>query len=119
MKSLSRWNSTNFDVLDDNRSRSDLSDSCRVGLITSVGGSEEWQGVARGLLDAFVAPAFAAHGDVAVVAADLNLVAFFHEVAVGVDAGVDDGLVAACAGRFDFVDGVGNLEEAAGAFEEV
>lgn len=83
------------------------------------GGLDERESVARGLLDAFVAPAFTANGYVAVVAADFDLVAFFYEVAVGVDASVDDSFTAAGASGFYFVDGVGDFEESPGAFEEV
>ena len=43
-----------------------------------------------GLLDALVAPTLAANGYVTVVTAYLKLVAFDNEVAVGVDACVDD-----------------------------
>ncbi len=43
---------------------------------------EKGQGSALRLLDAFVAPAFAANGNVAVVASDFNLIAFFDKIAV-------------------------------------
>ena len=36
-----------------------------------------------------------------------------------VDASINNGLAPAGAGRFDFVDGIGNLKEALGAFKEV
>ena len=75
-----------------------------------MGGLDEWEGVAGGLLDAFVAPAFTADGDVTVVATDFNLVAFFDEVAVGVDTCIDDSFATAGASGFNFVDGVGDFE---------
>ena len=63
-----------------------------------VGVVEKGEGVAGRLGDALVAPAFAADGYVAVVATDFHLCTLVYEVAVGVDAGVDDSLVAARTG---------------------
>ncbi len=60
----------------------------------------EGEDIALGLLYGAVAPAFAAYGDVALVAPYLHLLPFGYDVAVGVDAGVDNGLVAARAGPY-------------------
>jgi hypothetical protein len=62
------------------------------------------------LLNAIVAPAFAADGDVAVVTANFHLLTFVDEVAVAVNACVDDCLSATRACAFDFVNCVGNLK---------
>ena len=72
-----------------------------------------------GLRDALVAPAFAADGHIQLVAADFHLGALVDEVAGRVEAGVDDGLVAAVAGTLYLVDGVGYLKETFRALEEV
>jgi hypothetical protein len=61
----------------------------------------------------------AAHGDVAVVAADLDLGAVAHGVAGGVDAEVHRGLAAAVADRFQLGEIVGEREERGAAGEEV
>ena len=75
--------------------------------------------MAGDLFDSAVAPAVSADGYVAIVASDFDLFAFGDYFAMGVDAGVDDCLAAAVAGRLDFVDCVGDLKETARAFEEV
>jgi hypothetical protein len=49
------------------------------------------------LLDAFVAPTFAAYCDITVVTANLDLSALLDEVAVSVNAGIDDSFVSAVA----------------------
>ena len=50
------------------------------------------------LLYTLVAPAFAAHGHIALVAADFYLRTFLDKIAGGIDAGIYDGLVPAIAG---------------------
>ena len=47
------------------------------------------------------------------------MVSVGDDAALVVDAGIYYGLAPAGAGRFDFVDGIGNLKEALGAFKEV
>ena len=79
----------------------------------------EWESVARRLLDAFVAPAFAAYGNIAIVATDFNLVTLFNEITVGVDTCVYDCFVPASTSRFDFVDSVGYFKQTSRAFEMV
>ena len=64
----------------------------------------EREGMTYGLFDALVAPAFSAHGDIAVVAAYFELIAFGDKVAVGIDAGVDDGFASAGAGALYLID---------------
>jgi len=61
-------------------------------------------------------PAAPAHTLVFVVAADLDLVALDHDLAV-LQAGVDDGLFAAAADRLDLGDAVCDLEQPLGAVE--
>ena len=68
--------------------------------------------VAAGALDAAVAPAAAAQGYVLVVATDLNLVTVGDDVAGRVDAGIDDGFAATGAGGFDFLNRVGQFQQA-------
>ena len=58
----------------------------------------------RGLLDALVAPTFAAHGHIAVVAANLHLLSLLDKIAIAVDTGIDYGFTSAVAGRFYLVD---------------
>ena len=58
------------------------------------------------------------HGNVALVAADQDLLALRDNAAVH-DAGIDRRLCAAVADRFDFLDAVGQLEEALAAREEL
>ena len=71
------------------------------------------------LLADFAAPAFVAHGGVAVVAAEHDLGALGDDVAVAVDAGIDSRLCAARADRFDLGDGVGEFHEPPRSREEV
>lgn len=66
--------------------------------------SNEGKCVTGGLLDALVAPTLAANGYVTVVTTYLKLVAFDNEVAVGVDACVDDCLASAAACALYLVD---------------
>ena len=61
----------------------------------------------------------AAHGDVALVAADLDLGAFAHGMAVGAEANVHSCFAAAVADSFEFDEVVGPAEESGGAVEEV
>ena len=70
-------------------------------------------------LNALVAPAFPAYGHITLVASDFHLFALGDDIAVGVDTGVDYGLMAACAGRFYLVDGIGYLEKASRTFEQI
>ena len=79
----------------------------------------ELDGIAAGALDAAVAPAAATQRDVLVVATNLDLVAVGHDVALAVDAGVDDRLAATGAGGFHLLDGVGKLHQATRALKEV
>lgn len=72
-----------------------------------------------GLFDTLVSPALAADGDITVVTADLNLLTLFDEVAVAVDAGIDDGLVTTCACALDFIYSIGDLEKPSGTLEEM
>ncbi len=64
-----------------------------------------------GLLDALVAPASAAYGHISVIATDLYLRTFFHNIAFRINTGIDYGLMAAVACRFYLVDGIGYLEK--------
>ena len=56
-------------------------------------------------------PALVAHGDIAVVAAQEQLLTLGDDVALGVDPGVDGGLSPAVADGFDLLDGVRHLHE--------
>ena len=60
-----------------------------------------------------------AHGNIAVVSAEKDLIAVGDDAPVFVDAGVYRGLAAAGADGFYFSDGVGKLHEPARAGEEV
>lgn len=64
-------------------------------------------------------PALVTHGDIAVIAAEENLIAVGDDVSGRVDARVDGRLAAAGADGFDLGDGVGKLHEPACAGEEV
>ena len=61
----------------------------------------------------------AAQRHIFVVATDFHLVAVGDDIAVGVDARIDNGLAAASASGLNLVDSVGNLEEAFAPLEEV
>ena len=65
------------------------------------------QSPSRALFDAFIAPTLATNGHISVIAADFDLCAFLDKIAVAVDTGIDNSLVAAVACRFYFVDCVG------------
>lgn len=71
------------------------------------------------LLDAFVAPALAAHRYVTVVASDFHLGPIFNKVAVGVYSCVDDGFLPAVTCGLYLINGIGKLEQAPRALEEV
>ena len=60
-----------------------------------------------------------AHGDVAVVAADHDLIALGDDVALAADARVDGRLCAAVADGFDLLDVVRHLEQPQAAGEEL
>lgn len=79
----------------------------------------ELQGVLIGALKAAAVPAVSAQSHILVVATDFHLVSVGDDAALVVDAGIYYGLAPAGAGRFDFVDGIGNLKEALGAFKKV
>ena len=88
----------------------------RVGLVID---ELEGQRMARGLLDALVAPAFAAYCDIAIVAADLYHLSFGDDLAQRVHPRIDDSLTFAGAGRFNLVDRVGYLQKALRPLEEM
>ena len=71
------------------------------------------------LLLYFAHPAFVAHGDIAVVAAEKHLIAVCDDAPRCVDAGVYRGLAAACADGLYLGDGVGKLHEPARTGEEM
>ena len=71
------------------------------------------------MLDAFVAPAFAAYGDISVIATDFHLFSFRDYLAMGIDTGIDYCLAATGTGRLDLIDAVGNLEQPSGTLEKV
>ena len=62
------------------------SEQCEAGI--------KVDGIAVGTLDAAVAPTTAAQCHILVIAANLDLLAIGDDVALTVDAGVDDGLAA-------------------------
>ena len=63
--------------------------------------------------------ALVAHGDIAVVAAQKDLAALGHDVAVGAETGVDRGFSAAVADGLDLGDGVRQLKQPAAAGEQL
>ena len=73
--------------------------------------------MACGLFDTVVAPALAAYRYVSVVTSDFELLAFCHEVAVGVYARVYYCLASAGACALYHVDRVGDFKQASRAFE--
>ncbi|EJW99856.1 hypothetical protein EVA_12037 [gut metagenome] len=52
-----------------------------------------------------------AHGDIAVVAAQLHLCAFCDDVACAVNSGIDGSLRPTIADGFDFLNGVRNFHQ--------
>ena len=64
-------------------------------------------------------PTFVAHGDVAIVSAEENLVALGDHVAVLVQTRVDGSLGAAGADGLDLGNGVGHLKQAAATLEKM
>ena len=86
--------------------------SITLSLLFEILFEVELDGVAVGALDATVAPATAAQGDILIVAADLDLVTVGDNISIAVDTRIDDGLAAARAGGFHLLDGVGKLQQA-------
>ena len=66
-----------------------------------------------------VFPAAVAHGDIGIVAAQQNLPALGDDLALLVNAGIDDGLFAAGADSLDLGDGVRHLKQTAAALKEM
>lgn len=66
-----------------------------------------------------VFPAFVAHGDVGIVAAEKHLAALGDDFTAAVDSRVDGGFAAAGADGFDFRDGIGELHKAPRPGEEL
>lgn len=77
------------------------------------------ESVAVSTLNALIAPAFAADGDIAVVAADFYLSTLGNYVAMRIDSRIYYSLPAAGASRFNLVDCIGNFKQTARAFEEM
>ena len=48
-----------------------------------------------------------------------DLVTVGDDVTLGVDSGIDDGLTATGAGRFDFLDGIGELHQSPGTLKQM
>ena len=66
-----------------------------------------------------VFPTAVAHSHVGIVSAEENLTALGDDLALPVDAGVDDGLLAAGADGLDLGDGVRHLKQTAAALKEM